>query len=106
MDKYPPWLEKQEAAGSNSSLSAADLERYKQQYAAICALCQAYETDPGNTGKIMDLLQQVRRQTSVYQTSDWQFQQKLMIFIGSAHCNLECTSRMSVIVIYCFMAAR
>eukprot|EP00775_Hariotina_reticulata_P013748 gene13748-13867_t len=60
MEKYPPWLAKQEAAGSNSSLSPTDLERYKQQYAAICALCQAYETEPGSTGKIMDLLQQMQ----------------------------------------------
>lgn len=59
-EKYPPWLEQQAAAGASSSLSAADLDRYRQQYACITRLCDAYEAEPTNTAKIMGLLQEVR----------------------------------------------
>lgn len=59
-DKYPPWLERHAAAGSSSSLSAADLERYRRQYDCITRLCTAYESEPSNTAKIMGLLQEVR----------------------------------------------
>lgn len=60
-DKYPPWLEKQAAAAgsSSSSLSAADLDRYRRQFDCITRLCAAYETEPSNTAKIMGLLQEV-----------------------------------------------
>lgn len=60
-EKYPPWLERQAAAGASSSLSAADLDRYRQQYACITRLCDAYEAEPTNTAKIMGLLQEVRQ---------------------------------------------
>lgn len=60
-DKYPPWLERQAAAGSSSTLSPADLDRYRRQYDCITRLCAAYETEPGNTAKIMGLLQEVRQ---------------------------------------------
>jgi hypothetical protein len=62
MDKYPPWLAKQEAAaeGSAAALSAAELGRYRQQYGYIRSLCAAYDSEPGNTAKIMALLQEVR----------------------------------------------
>lgn len=58
-DKYPPWLEKQAAAGSSSTLSPADMERYRRQYDCIKRLCAAYESDPGDTANIMGLLQEV-----------------------------------------------
>lgn len=60
LDKYPPWLEKHAAPGAASSLPPAELERYRAQHAAISALVAAYESEPGNTAKIMELLQQVR----------------------------------------------
>lgn len=58
-DKYPPWLEKQAAAGSSSTLSPADLDRYRRQYDCIMRLCAAYEAEPSNTAEIMGLLQEV-----------------------------------------------
>jgi hypothetical protein len=64
MDKYPPWLDRQTAAAASSSscssLSAEDLERYKAQYDCITRLVAAYEHEPDNTTKIMELLQEVR----------------------------------------------
>jgi hypothetical protein len=62
MDKYPPWLDRQTAAAgsSSSSLSAEELERYKAQYDCITRLVAAYEHEPDNTAKIMELLQEVR----------------------------------------------
>jgi hypothetical protein len=62
MDKYPPWLDRQTAAAgsSSSSLSDEDLERYKAQYDCITRLVAAYEHEPDNTAKIMELLQEVR----------------------------------------------
>lgn len=58
LDKYPPWLDKHLAPGS--PLSPDDLERYRHQYMCIRRLCEAYETEPNNTAKIMELLQEVR----------------------------------------------
>jgi hypothetical protein len=65
MEKYPPWLDRQAAAAAGSSssssgLSAEELERYKAQYDCITRLVAAYESEPDNTAKIMELLQEVR----------------------------------------------
>jgi hypothetical protein len=61
MDKYPPWLERQEAAASSgsSSLAPGELERYRRQHACIARLCSAYERAPADTAHIMGLLQEV-----------------------------------------------
>lgn len=55
-DKYPPWLEQHK-----SDRSEAEMKCYEAQYASICRLCDAYETDPDNYSKLMTLLQEVRR---------------------------------------------
>lgn len=68
MDKYPPWLEKQ-ASSSSSSLSPGELERYQQQYACIRRLCGAYEAEPDNTSKIMELLQEVSNHSGLLQAT-------------------------------------
>eukprot|EP00878_Enallax_costatus_P027354 GHUV01029433.1.p1 GENE.GHUV01029433.1~~GHUV01029433.1.p1 ORF type:complete len:343 (+),score=161.13 GHUV01029433.1:360-1388(+) len=60
LDKYPPWLDKHSAPGGSSTLTPDDLERYKHQYMCIRRLCEAYETEPDNTPKIMELLQEMQ----------------------------------------------
>ncbi len=53
-DKYPPWLE-----ANRGQIDAEEFERYEQQYKCIVALCSAYETEPNNFPKLMELLQEV-----------------------------------------------
>eukprot|EP00877_Chromochloris_zofingiensis_P015170 jgi/Chrzof1/9907/Cz04g20120.t1 len=54
-DKYPPWLEQHK-----SDRSEAEMKCYEAQYASICRLCDAYETDPDNYSKLMTLLQEMQ----------------------------------------------
>eukprot|EP00879_Flechtneria_rotunda_P001187 GHRR01001334.1.p1 GENE.GHRR01001334.1~~GHRR01001334.1.p1 ORF type:complete len:365 (+),score=176.34 GHRR01001334.1:151-1245(+) len=60
MEKYPPWLNQQAAGRHSSQVSAEDLDRYRQQYACITRVCEAFETEPDNTAKIMALLQEMQ----------------------------------------------
>lgn len=77
-EKYPPWLERQAAAGASSSLSPADLDRYRQQYACITRLCDAYDAEPTNTAKIMGLLQEVRKHRELPTTISIQYLQNVL----------------------------
>uniref|UniRef100_A0A5B7BQ39 Peroxisome biogenesis protein 19-2 n=1 Tax=Davidia involucrata TaxID=16924 RepID=A0A5B7BQ39_DAVIN len=53
--KYPEWLEENKA-----TLSKEEYERYSHQNKLIKDLNEAYETEPGNFNKIVDLMQKMQ----------------------------------------------
>ncbi|KAL6952705.1 hypothetical protein U1Q18_019387 [Sarracenia purpurea var. burkii] len=54
-ERYPKWLEEHK-----SKLSKDEYERYSHQYALIKDLVQAYETEPDNFNKIVELMQKMQ----------------------------------------------
>ncbi|KAJ3680543.1 hypothetical protein LUZ60_016821 [Juncus effusus] len=53
--KYPTWLE-----SNKPNLSKDEFARYTKQYQFIIKLNEVYEKDPGNFGKIVDLMQKMQ----------------------------------------------
>lgn len=54
-ERYPKWLEENKAKLANEEYS-----RYNKQYELIKELNQAYETDPANFNKIVELMQKMQ----------------------------------------------
>jgi Pex19 protein family len=52
--KYPEWL-----AANKSTLDPEQYKQYEEQYEYIQKICTMYETDPENYSQLMDLLQEV-----------------------------------------------
>jgi len=51
-EQYPPWLE-----ANKDKISKEDLEKYQKQFNIIDQICVAYEADPNNTTKLVQLIQ-------------------------------------------------
>ncbi|KAK9812106.1 hypothetical protein WJX73_007507 [Symbiochloris irregularis] len=50
--RYPDWLEQHQ-----QDLPAEELQRYQKQHSYITQICHLYETDPGNSTKLFELVQ-------------------------------------------------
>lgn len=54
-ERYPKWLE-----DHKSTLSGEEYDRYYRQYELIKDLNRAYESEPSNFNKIVDLMQKMQ----------------------------------------------